>query len=146
MTPRRPSSWFLTLLGGDRAVFPRQSSAVERLLRALACADADAVRQTLAHGVVLLVDSGGQTWAAAAPVRGLEAVTVDLLNILGRSAGVTSLPASVNGLPGAVFRRGDRVVAVAAVRLLRRRIADVWVVMNPDKLHHWNHDGPPVTQ
>jgi RNA polymerase sigma-70 factor (ECF subfamily) len=44
----------------------------------------------------------------------------------------------VNALPGIVMRVDGRVVGVISLGLRGRAISAIWVVLNPDKLTHWN--------
>jgi len=45
---------------------------------------------------------------------------------------------SVNGRTGLVTRHGRRVVAVISLDVSDDRVAQVWVMLNPDKLRSWN--------
>jgi RNA polymerase sigma-70 factor (ECF subfamily) len=44
---------------------------------------------------------------------------------------------AVNGAPGVVLRRAAGVVAVVSLRVAGTKVAAVWIVLNPDKLGHW---------
>lgn len=45
---------------------------------------------------------------------------------------------SVNGGPGLVGRLSGRVVAIVLLAGTVGEITDVWIVVNPEKLTHWN--------
>lgn len=45
---------------------------------------------------------------------------------------------SVNGQAGLVVRCVDRVSAVATFSVDGGRVTAIWLVLNPDKLRHWN--------
>lgn len=87
---------------------------------------------------MLLVDSGGRVVAPTTPVRGRAEVSDVLVNLMGPATGWTSTVIDVNGAPAMVFRDGGRVAAVLNLRTPFRRVAELWAVLNPDKLRHWN--------
>jgi len=60
------------------------------------------------------------------------------VDVLAGDARIAATVTSVNGAPALVVRRGADVVAVVVTALRGRRIATMWVVVNPDKLAHWN--------
>lgn len=88
-------------------------------------------------GVVLTVDGGG---VVAAPPRALEgASTVGAY--LGEAlldAAVSARVESVNGEPGIIACREGRVTGVLSIRVRGRLILEAWLVLNPEKLTHWN--------
>ena len=44
----------------------------------------------------------------------------------------------VNGAPGIILRSGGAVVGILSIGMRGTQIAAVWVVVNPDKLAHWD--------
>ena len=73
------------------------------------------------------------------PVHGCRPVTESLLTLLARSPDTTVTTHSVNGRTGLVTRYGRRVVAVVSLDVSDDGVAQVWVMLNPDKLRSWNH-------
>jgi RNA polymerase sigma-70 factor (ECF subfamily) len=87
--------------------------------------------------VVLTVDGGG---AVAAPSRALEGASIvgeylgEMLIAMVESQRVES----VNGLPGIVLCRAGHVTGVLSIRVRGQLILEAWLVLNPEKLTHWN--------
>lgn len=118
---------------------PYWHRALVRELRA-ACENRDvtALRGLLRHDVLAITDGGGKVPASLEPVYGVDAVTDLLIHVRGTSD--TRLEdCAVNGGPGLLLRREERVVGVVHVTIDQSWITDVWLVLNPDKLRGW-HD------
>ena len=107
----------------DRAV---KNGEIENLL---AC---------LADHVVLLSDGGGKARALRRPIHGADPVARVLIGAARKFGSVTAenLLAAVNGFPGLVTFEGERAVRVMAFTLEGRRISQIFVITNPDKLGH----------
>jgi len=88
--------------------------------------------------VSLLVDGGGHVMAPRLPVRGRNEVSGVLVDLLGPASGWSSSIVDVNGAPAVVFYDGGRVAGVLNLRIRACRVSDLWAVLNPDKLRHWN--------
>ena len=108
-----------------------------RLKAGCEAADEGAVRATLGPAATVTIDDGEHPDAQSA-VRGSEAVTGTLLRLFADVPDLTVTEQSVNGESGLVFRGGGRVVGVLTARLAADRIRELWIVVNPDKLRHWN--------
>lgn len=140
MTPWRPTSWFargIRFPGGERA---RAARSARALSAAWQRRDEAALSRALTGDAELLVDAGA---GIAVPVRqesGGRAVASALVGLLSALPDVGFADAQVNGTPGLVLRGDGRVVGVAAVGMRGRRVARVWLVLNPDKLAHWHGD------
>ena len=91
----------------------------------------------LHSGVVLTVDGGGLVAAPAAAVEGASEVGAYLGEAL-LPAAVSARIESVNGVAGVVVCREGRVTGVLSVRVRGRLIVEAWLVVNHDKLTHWN--------
>jgi RNA polymerase sigma-70 factor (ECF subfamily) len=108
------------------------------LRRAWEQPDAKQVIAALNRRVVLTIDSGCETPGLAGVVTGRADVAAALLR-LTETWGPTSIePAEVNGGPGIVLRSRERIVGVIAVAVGGGRVDQLWAVLNPDKLTHWN--------
>ena len=131
-----------------RPAGPRQHDAVACAVR-VACAaqDADRLTALLAPDATAFYDGGGKVRAQVRPVHGRAQVARSLLTLLAPRARTTVDTHSVNGRTGLVVRYDRRVAAVAGLDIAGRRIVQVWVVINPDKLLSWNRapgrPGPP---
>jgi RNA polymerase sigma-70 factor (ECF subfamily) len=102
---------------------------------ALAKGDMAGLVRLLAGEAVLTSDGGGKVISARRPIRGAERIARLLLGIR-RKAGeaLRIVPATVNGAPGCVLRRGHAVHSVLGFAAADGRIAAVYVMRNPDKL------------
>ncbi|GAA4355341.1 hypothetical protein [Microbacterium rhizosphaerae] len=116
----------------------REAAVAEAIRDSLGVGDRTRVERMLRRGVTLLVDGGGRVAAPSAPIVGRRAAAGALVELLTPTAASSSTMATVNGAPAIAFHEGARVVAVLALRLRGRRASDVWLVVNPDKLRHWN--------
>jgi hypothetical protein len=113
---------------GDHAV-------VHRFATACRAGSAGALRSLLAAEVFAITDSGGQVAAELEPVHGPARVARCLTDLLRPEFALTV--EAVNGEPGVVLRETGRVVAVVSLRVTSAKVAAVWIVLNPDKLRHW---------
>jgi DNA-directed RNA polymerase specialized sigma24 family protein len=98
------------------------------------------VRATLHPDITVIIDGGEKESVSPSPVRGVEQAARLLIRVFLRVPVVTATEQSVNGQVDLVFRQGSRVVGVLSASIKGGRILDIWLVLNPDKLRHWNHD------
>lgn len=116
---------------------PQARGAVGRLLAALAAGDINAVITCLAPEVVLVADGGPHARAARRPVIGADRVARWLVNVSARQPpGSTVRLTVVNTEPGIVARHDDTVFFAIVFTPVGTTIGAIWVVNNPDKLHH----------
>ncbi|QII01139.1 RNA polymerase sigma factor SigJ [Rhodococcoides fascians A21d2] len=113
----------------------------DRVVRAFAMAsgdgDLDTLVSLLAPDVTLISDGGGRVSAARNPVVGSDRVARFVRGITAKSTDLEWCIESVNGLSGIVIRRGGGVFGVVGFDTADRVVADIWIVLNPDKLRHW---------
>lgn len=118
----------------------RRDALDPRILQSLSAAmtagDDAAIRAVLHPDVELVIDVGLAPVDVAPAPDGREP-TASALRALASHC-TTIRAASVNGLPGLLLVRGDTVVGVVTADVRDRRLTNVWVVCNPDKLRHWN--------
>ena len=88
--------------------------------------------------IVVIADVGGTTFATGEPVRGIGAATGLLLRILAPDRDLAIEERPVNGSTGLVLRQLDTVIGVVGFDIRSRLVRGVWIVLNPDKLSHWN--------
>lgn len=87
---------------------------------------------------VLTSDGGGRVSAARRPVVGADNVARFVLGILAKQPDANLEPVETADGLGYLLRQGGRVIALAAFGVdAAGRIADVWLVRNPDKLRLW---------
>lgn len=111
-------------------------ATIDKLSRAMAAKDDEAIRHLLHRAVTVVIDSGGHLNTASIPLNGRAAATSELVSLM--SAGTTTATASINSVPGITLLREDRVVGVITADFRSGRLSSVWVVCNPEKLRHWN--------
>ncbi|QII06437.1 sigma-70 family RNA polymerase sigma factor [Rhodococcoides fascians A25f] len=114
----------------------------DRLVRAFAAASGSgsiaALTAVLAPEVSLVSDGGGKISAARNQVLGSDRVARFIRGITAKSTELDGSIEPVNGASGIVFRRDDTVFAVVGFRIAGGVVANVWIVLNPDKLRHWD--------
>ncbi|WP_202871610.1 sigma-70 family RNA polymerase sigma factor [Kribbella pratensis] len=123
------------------AVEPRlRQQATERFLAAAAGGDVQALLELLAPDVILVADGGGKAPAAGQyPILGQTKVARALAAGVGRfPRGLDIRHREVNGVPSAVFFRGDMPFAALSLDLTPdgEQISEIYLVSNPDKLTH----------
>ena len=116
----------------------RSSITVSSLRIACQGGDAEGLRRLLEADVVALVDGGGNVRAPADPVTGAADVADYLLGLLGEHPRMQLAEHSVNGRSGIVLRSGGRVVGIVNVGTRLDRVAELMIVLNPEKLRGWN--------
>lgn len=80
--------------------------------------------------------------AALRPVVGRDKVARLLLGLLRKAPEMELVEEDVNGTPGLTVRIAGATIAVLAVDVRDGLITDLWMIMNPDKLHAWTEAGP----
>jgi RNA polymerase sigma-70 factor (ECF subfamily) len=123
----------------ERHVFQPAAERRDDLVRAFMAActfgQVDDLRRVLSDDVVLVSDGGRDVHAARRPVIGFSRVSRLLRTVSGRipADAVVELH-QVNGEPGLVFTRHDRVWLVMAFESRHDRIEAIRLVLNPAKL------------
>lgn len=119
------------------------SRRLDGLLEAVAGGDVAGVMAVMAPDVVMLTDGGANRRAARHPVRGADAVTRFIVNLMQRGSDYSLGVATVNGLPGLVLFDGDELDSVVGLELdTEGLVAQIFVQRNPDKLAHVSLDRP----
>lgn len=88
--------------------------------------------------VVYVADGGGKVSTARRPVFGPEKVARLLLGYLRKEPGVDIIERNVNGRPGLLFVDGGSTVGVLATEVGEDGLSNLWLLMNPEKLHAWS--------
>jgi RNA polymerase sigma-70 factor (ECF subfamily) len=107
--------------------------------KAAASGDTQALMQVLAKDAVLYSDGGGKRAAALKPIYGADKILRFFVGIARKNPALSTIevrPAIVNGLAGFVLREDDGSIATLAVEHRHDRIAAIYLVRNPEKLHH----------
>ncbi|KQU47716.1 RNA polymerase subunit sigma-24 [Rhodococcus sp. Leaf278] len=125
----------------ERHLVPADPIDHDRVVRAFAIAsgggDLDTLVSLLSPDVTLVSDGGGQVSAARNPVVGSDRVARFIRGITAKATDLDWHIETVNGLSGIVIRRSGQVFGVIGFHTMDGVVADVWIVLNPDKLRHW---------
>ncbi|MFE2424272.1 RNA polymerase subunit sigma [Streptomyces hokutonensis] len=123
-----------------RSTTPHQhDTAVRAVRRACVTEDGELLTSLLSPDVTAFFDGGGKVRALTGPVHGSGPVTDSLLTLLARRPHTTLTTQSVNGRTGLVAHYGRQVAGVISLDVANDRVAQFWVMLNPDKLRSWNH-------
>ena len=117
---------------GPDADLAAQRHVVDAFLAAARSGDFEALVAVLDPEVVFRVDTGRVAARARAPVSGAEAVAQTILSRAPRFAALAR-PAIVNGAAGFVVGPGGRPFAVIGFSVVRGRIREIDLVLDPEK-------------
>ena len=101
--------------------------------------DMSTLRSLLAADVTVHADGGGKRPAATAPTIGIEEVMqlhASLAQLFARSMSRLVRYGLVNGLPGFVTVETDDTLQTTALEIVDGKIANIYIMRNPDKLRH----------
>ena len=112
-------------------------SAVHDLRIAAEKGDPASLAAVLDRRVVMLIDGGGVVPADPRPFRGPTDVAHKICDVLENDPAVIT-EREVNGQRGLVLLRRGRVTAVVGISVRKRKVTELWVVLNPNKLRRWN--------
>ncbi|MDH6212874.1 sigma factor [Streptomyces pseudovenezuelae] len=123
----------------SRPTTAQQQDALARAVReACVTGDGERLASLLRSDVTAFFDGGGKVRALTGPVHGSRQVTQSLLTLLARRPRTSLTTHSVNGRTGLVARYDRQVAAVISLDVADDHVAQVWVILNPDKLRSWN--------
>jgi RNA polymerase sigma-70 factor (ECF subfamily) len=115
-------------------------AALAAFQRATETGDLQGLLDLLAPDVVFLGDGGGVKQAVPRPVVGATKVARMLLGGLTKVTGWTMEPAQVNGYPALIFKLGDELDTVIALRVDAGKVSGLYAVRNPAKLSHMTQE------
>ncbi|WP_321575447.1 RNA polymerase sigma-70 factor [Oerskovia douganii] len=109
---------------------------VARLVSALNSGDVDGLLSVLAPDVVSVADGGGKARGAARrPIVGAQRLARYLVGGMAKAGGsLVAAPTRVNGRAGIRMELDGRLVGVASLVVVGRRVTEVYTTANPDKL------------
>jgi hypothetical protein len=116
----------------------RHDDVVRRFVEACQRGDIGAVRAVLDADAMAVCDGGAQEPAVPDAVHGAENVARLVMVLSGRQPDADLTVESVNGQPGLALRRAGQAIAVVGVTVAGTKVAVLWVVLNPAKLHGWH--------
>ncbi|MFC4128481.1 RNA polymerase sigma factor SigJ [Nocardia rhizosphaerae] len=123
-----------------------RARAVLAFTAACTTGDLGALVEVLAPDIVVRSDGGGATGIARVPVTGLDRVARFLLGIASARSSegrLTAVPAMVNNRTGLVIGLDGATIAVMDFAVAGGLIAEIAIVLNPDKLRAWHREDPP---
>lgn len=138
MTGDSPGPWTHFRSRASARVYARSLGAVRAIQSVWISGDLTGLAPLLHDDAELVVDTGGRV-PAPESVRGRTPAVRALARVLsGREVAATTIH-SVNGSAGLALRDADcQVIGIITVDVRRRVVSSIWVVLNPEKLRHWN--------
>ncbi|WP_433873613.1 sigma-70 family RNA polymerase sigma factor [Saccharopolyspora sp. CA-218241] len=131
----------------ERAPLPVQQEALDAFLTAVASRDVAAIGRALHPDAAVYGDSGGRARTARRPVLGREKVARFAAGLIGKYGDellAGTRPVRVNGDPGLLVPgTGEAAPRVLAVAVRDGLVADLFDVVNPDKLTRVRWDVHP---
>lgn len=122
----------------SRQVSREEHDAVVAAFAAAAQAgDLAALTRVLDPDVTLRSDGGGLVSAARKPVLGADNVARFLLGLLEKNPSFVVEPSATTDGTGFTIRRDGAVIGVVNLNVVAGHVADLWIVMNPEKLGVW---------
>ncbi|HBS55437.1 MAG TPA: RNA polymerase subunit sigma-24 [Stenotrophomonas sp.] len=105
-----------------------------RFMDATQRGDSEAIQALLHANALLVSDGGGVVTAAVRPLLGAERIGRLFWAIARRGLGHTAQLGWVNGEPAILRFLGDQLHSVTTIEVTEGRIANVYSVLNPEKL------------
>lgn len=122
----------------SRAAWSRRARRlVEAFIAACEGADPPAVASLMRRDAALTIDSGGSV-AGVSRADAPAPIAAAIIDLLRQYPGFDMKPGHINGRPGIVINCEGRVVGVINAVRRGRRVHEMWIVVNAEKLHHWN--------
>ena len=124
-----------------RPRFEPQPGAAQQLTQqfttAMQTGDLDTLMSLMHDDITAYSDGGGQTKAAIIPILGKDHVARFLTGITRKNGdSITRRFAEINGQPGILAFNNGKVRGAAVLDTDEGRIRNIYLVVNPDKLHH----------
>jgi RNA polymerase sigma-70 factor (ECF subfamily) len=112
------------------------ASLVSRFIEALSHGEERELLEIIAPDAMLVGDGGGKVPSILKPMYGADRISHFFLALMRRPESVFEMrPATVNSAPGMLAIRDGQLVSVACVSVRDGRIAAIYAVNNPDKIH-----------
>lgn len=139
-------------LGTPEAPRPRPSAAqrhdevADAFRQACLTEDEVLLESLLAPDSKAVFDGGGRVRALVSPVHGGRQVARSVRTLLPPCPRTSLQSREVNGRTGLVVYTDHRVSAVISLDVADRRIQQISVILNPDKLRTWNGPDEPTSR
>ncbi|WZO98277.1 RNA polymerase sigma factor SigJ [Isosphaeraceae bacterium EP7] len=117
----------------------RADDLAGRFFDACTSGDVGTIEALLVADVVMYSDGGGKTHASPRPIMG-SARVARMLSVAfpKRMKKYEASVVSVNGQPGLVFWEAGKAVQITTISVANGTIAEIYTVLNPEKLSRWN--------
>ncbi|MFM1653239.1 RNA polymerase sigma factor SigJ [Brevibacillus sp. B_LB10_24] len=120
-------------------VMEKKTALAERFAEALMTGNIGLLIELLSSDTVLYMDGGGKVKAALRPITGSDRIIRYFLGIAHEiPAGSRYETCEINGMPGIRLVFGEMIFAVITFQYLQDQVSNLYVVMNPEKLSHFN--------
>jgi RNA polymerase sigma-70 factor, ECF subfamily len=119
-----------------RSIDPERNAEITaQFLATAASGDVDALMSLLAPDATWTADSGGKVSAARRPVVGAERVARAIVGLMRKAGPAVHVDmVTCNSDPAVLFYRGEHLEMVVTVEVADDKIANFYVMRNPDKL------------
>jgi RNA polymerase sigma-70 factor, ECF subfamily len=119
-----------------RSIDPERNAEITaQFLATAASGDVDALMSLLAPDATWTADSGGKVSAARRPVVGAERVARAIVGLMRKAGPAVHVDmVTCNSDPAVLFYRGEHLEMVVTVEIADDKIANFYVMRNPDKL------------
>ncbi|MNM57393.1 ECF RNA polymerase sigma factor SigJ [compost metagenome] len=118
-------------------VMEQASDAVEQFVQALLSGDVNALLNIIKNDAILYSDGGGKVTAAVRPIYGAGRIAMFFSNLLAKPPeGFSYSVTGVNGDIGIVTYTNGHPLNVVTFQVQEGQIANIYLVVNPDKLKH----------
>ncbi|MDX6741109.1 RNA polymerase sigma factor SigJ [Actinocorallia sp. A-T 12471] len=118
-----------------------EARVIAEFKRACATGDLASLTALLDPSARLRSDGGGKVSAALRPVVGRDRVARFVFGVLRKvhraEPTATLTETTVNGRPGLALTVGETVFGVVSAEIVAGRATEIWIMLNPDKLHAW---------
>ncbi|MEI4769975.1 RNA polymerase sigma-70 factor [Psychrobacillus sp. FJAT-51614] len=112
----------------------------EKFANALMTGKMDQLLDVLKSEAVLYTDGGGKVQAALRPIHGSDKIIRYFNAIFPKvPKGFTCVLYEINGQTGILIKIGDITFTVVTFQFKGDHVSDVYIVMNPEKLTHFNN-------
>lgn len=120
-------------------VIEKKAALAERFAEALMSANIELLIELLSSETVLYQDGGGKVKAALRPIKGSDLIIRFFVAVAPEfPPGYRCVTCEINGMPGIRLEIGEVTFAVVTFDYLQNQLSNVYVVMNPEKLSHFN--------
>ncbi|MFD4773878.1 RNA polymerase sigma factor SigJ [Streptomyces sp. NPDC058382] len=119
----------------DRSEYPQ---VVREFKRACQTGELDRLLELLDPRVTARADGGGYVSAAPRPILGADKTARYLVGVWQKGSPLDVELRNAGRRPALVCRSNGAVVAVVSLNIAQRRVTDVWLTLNPEKLGSWS--------